>query len=338
MDPLPNSAVPSATSVPPRQLPERGPNRLPFLLLLLLGIIVLAFLPAMMERIEYSRTRGEVRALQEGLPQLDLQIAQQSVLAGVSQSQTQRGTHRHPPRNSTRNRFGWMFDGGPAAIEEQGQASGVIVDADGYILTNFHVIDGASEVSVTLEDGRSFPAEVVGSDPGMDLAVLKINASGLTAATWGDSDKLDVGEMVWAIGNPYGLDQTVTAGIVSAKGRREFEGTKPIQEFLQTDVAINPGSSGGPLVDVRGDVVGINSAIFGRTYQGISFAIPSNLAKRVYAEIAEKRQSDSGFPRSWPSSRSRRKMPTVLHFPRNSTRWRARGGSQPGNARGKSRH
>jgi serine protease Do len=297
MDPLPNSTVPSATSVPSRQLPERAPNRLPFLLLLLLGIIVLAFLPAMMERIEYSRTRGEVRALQEGLPQLDLKSLSKAfslVYRKVKPSVVHIDTRRE--NQARQNRFGWMFEGGPAAIEELGQASGVIVDADGYILTNFHVIDGASDVSVTLEDGRSFPAEIVGTpDPGMDLAVLKINAAGLTAATWGDSDKLDIGEMVWAIGNPYGLDQTVTAGIVSAKGRRELEGTKPIQEFLQTDVAINPGSSGGPLVDVRGDVVGINSAIFGRTYQGISFAIPSNLAKRVYAEIRANGRVIRGF-------------------------------------------
>ena len=162
MDPLPNSAVPSATSVPPRQLPERGPNRLPFLLLLLLGIIVLAFLPAMMERIEYLRTRGEVRALQEGLPQLDLKSLSKAfslVYRKVKPSVVHIDTRREIPAP---NRFGWMFDGGPAAIEEQGQASGVIVDADGYILTNFHVIDGASEVSVTLEDGRSFPAEVAG--------------------------------------------------------------------------------------------------------------------------------------------------------------------------------
>ncbi len=191
--------------------------------------------------------------MQEGLPQLDLKslskafsLVYRKVKPSVVHIDTRRENQARP------NRFGWMFEGGPSAIEEQGQASGVIVDADGYILTNFHVIDGASDVSVTLEDGRSFPAEIVGTpDPGMDLAVLKINASGLTAATWGDSDKLDVGEMVWAIGNPYGLDQTVTAGIVSAKGRREFEGAKPIQEFLQTDVAINPGSSGGPLVDVQ---------------------------------------------------------------------------------------
>ena len=141
MDPLPNSAVPSATLVPPRQLPERGPNRLPFLLLLLLGIIVLAFLPAMMGYASRILTRGEVRALQEGLPQLDLKslskafsLVYRKVKPSVVHNiHTRREIHQWP------NRFGWMFEGGPSAIEEQGQASGVIVDADGYILTNFHV-------------------------------------------------------------------------------------------------------------------------------------------------------------------------------------------------------
>jgi serine protease Do len=297
MDALPNSTAPSANPSPPRQLPERAPGRLPLLLLLLLGVIVLAFVPTLIERIEYSRTRGEVRALQEALPQLNLKslskafsLVYREVKPSVVHIDTRREIQARP------SRFGWMMnDGGPQAIEETGQASGVIVDAAGYILTNLHVVDDAAEVNVTLEDGRSFPAEIVGSDPGMDLAVLKINASGLTAATWGDSDKLDVGEMVWAIGNPYGLDQTVTAGIVSAKGRRDFDGANAFKEFLQTDVAINPGSSGGPLVDVQGDVVGINSAIFGRTYQGISFAIPSNLARSVYEQIRKNGKVIRGF-------------------------------------------
>ena len=275
---------------------DRPPNRLPYLLLMLLGIIVLAFLPTMMERIQYARTRGEVRAIQEALPQMDLKSVSKAfslVYRKVKPSVVHIDTQREV--KTRQNGFAWMFDGGPAAIQEQGEASGVVVDPDGYILTNLHVIDDANEVNVTLEDGRSFTAEVVGSDPGVDLAVVKINASGLTAATWGDSDKLDVGEMVWAIGNPYGLDQTVTSGIVSAKGRRDFDNRKVFQEFLQTDVAINPGSSGGPLVDVHGDVVGINSAIFGRTYQGISFAIPSNLAREVYDQIRKNGKVIRGF-------------------------------------------
>jgi serine protease Do len=296
MDTLSNSPYPPPAPAPQRQVAERAPNRLPFLLLLLLGIIVLAFLPTMVERIQYARTRGEVRAIQEALPELNLKSVSKAfslVYRKVKPSVVHIDTRREV--KARQNGFGWMFDGGPSSIEEQGEASGVIVDSDGYILTNLHVVDNASDINVTLDDGRSFPAEVVGVDPAMDLAVIKINASGLAAATWGDSDKLDVGEMVWAIGNPYGLDQTVTSGIVSAKGRRDFEGAKALQEFLQTDVAINPGSSGGPLVDVQGDVVGINSAIFGPSYQGISFAIPSNLAKEVYEQIRKNGKVIRGF-------------------------------------------
>src|SRR4029078_6387037 len=156
--------------------------RLPYLLLMLLGIIVLAFLPTMMERIQYARTRGEVRAIQEALPQMDLKSMSKAfslVYRKVKPSVVHIDTQREV--KNRQNGFAWMFDGGPAAIQEQGEASGVVVDPDGYILTNLHVIDDANEVNVTLEDSRSFTAEVVGSDPGVDLAVVKINASGLTA-------------------------------------------------------------------------------------------------------------------------------------------------------------
>src|SRR5262249_23817000 len=155
--------------------------------------------------------------------------------------------------------------------------------------------EDASEINVRLDDGRSFAAEIVGVDPAVDLAVLKINASGLAAAQWGDSDKLEVGEMVWAVGSPYGLDQTITSGIISAKGRHDLGGSTLFQDFLQTDVALNPGNSGGPLVDVNGDVVGINSAIFGRAYQGISFAIPSNLARDIYEKLRKDRKIVRGY-------------------------------------------
>ena len=207
---------------------------------------------------------------------------------------------------------------GPRPFKSKGKPPVLWLIRMAIFCTNLHVIDDANEVNVTLEDGRSFTAEVVGSDPGVDLAVVKINASGLTAATWGDSDKLDVGEMVWAIGNPYGLDQTVTSGIVSAKGRRDFDNRKAFQEFLQTDVAINPGSSGGPLVDVHGDVVGINSAIFGRTYQGISFAIPSNLAREVYDQIRKNGKVIRGFIGVHLEPLTP-EIATMLRFPKDQT-------------------
>ncbi|HTQ38304.1 MAG TPA: trypsin-like peptidase domain-containing protein [Pirellulales bacterium] len=285
MDSFNNPAYSGQAATPQQDRRERPPNRLPWLLLLLLGVIVLAFLPVLLGQIEYARTKKEVQALQESLPELNLKSLSKAfslVYRKVKPSVVHIDTRRE--LRAGRNGFAPFFGGRPNSLEEEGEASGCVVDADGYLLTNLHVVENATEITVTLDDGRTVTAEVVGVDPALDLAVLKIDASGLTPITWGDSDKLDVGEMVWAIGDPFGLDQTITAGIVSAKNRRDL-GNSPLQEFLQTDVPINPGSSGGPLVDVNGDVVGINSAIFGRTYQGISFAIPSNVAKEVYEKI-----------------------------------------------------
>jgi serine protease Do len=285
MDPFNPSPFPPSATPPPKLAPERAPNRLPYLLLLLLGIVVLAFVPALVERIEYSKTRGEVRALREMLPELNLKtlskastLVYRKVKPSVVHIDTVSEVHERD------DAFTAILDRRGRNYEEKSEASGVIVDDAGYIVTNLHVVEGATEITVYLADHRSFPAEVIGVDPGIDLAVLKINASGLIAATWGDSDKLEVGEMVWAIGNPFGLDQTITSGIVSAKDRRGF-GPSVFQEFLQTDVAVNPGNSGGPLVDINGDIVGINTAILGNSFQGISFAVPSNLAREVYDKI-----------------------------------------------------
>jgi serine protease Do len=164
--------------------------------------------------------------------------------------------------------------------------SGVIVSSDGYILTNYHVVKDADEITVLLSDRREFKGKIIGTDPKTDIAVIKIEAEELPAITWGDSDKLRVGEVVLAIGSPYGLDQTVTMGIVSAVGRANV-GIADYEDFIQTDAAINPGNSGGALVTARGELVGINTAIFSRTggYQGIGFAIPSNMAKAVMESL-----------------------------------------------------
>ena len=175
---------------------------------------------------------------------------------------------------------------------ERGTGSGFIVSEDGYILTNNHVVEGADKVVVRLLDRREFTAEVVGSDPNTDVAVLKIDAAGLRPLALGDSDAADVGEWVLAVGNPLGegLTFTVTQGIISAKGR-PLEGLNPstlnISDFIQTDAAINPGNSGGPLVNVRGEVIGINSAIASETgrYEGYGFAIPVNLARHVMEQL-----------------------------------------------------
>jgi serine protease Do len=163
----------------------------------------------------------------------------------------------------------------------------VIVDASGYILTNAHVVDRAGEVMVELGDGSQHRGQIVGIDPGTDLAVLRVQASGLAAASWGDSDALEVGDPVLAVGNPFGLDRTVTAGIISAKGRHAVIENLNYQDFLQTDAAVNPGNSGGPLVDMHARVVGINTAILGPTYQGITFAIPSNMVRGVYDQLVK---------------------------------------------------
>jgi len=160
--------------------------------------------------------------------------------------------------------------------------SGVIVDVKGYILTSNHVIQGADEIKVTLLDKRELKGEVIGSDPLTDIAVIKINADRLSTIRWGDSDKLRVGEIVLAIGSPYGLTGSVTMGIVSAVGRANV-GIANYEDFIQTDAAINPGNSGGALVNENGELVGINAAIFSTSggYQGIGFAVPSNMAKSV---------------------------------------------------------
>jgi serine protease Do len=180
------------------------------------------------------------------------------------------------------------FLNGPGhAFREQDQGSGVIVDAEGYIVTNYHVVSHAEEVIVELSDGRKEKARVIGRDAATDLAVLKIGAANLTAAPWGKSSELEVGDPVLAIGNPFGLSHTVTSGILSATGRHAMVEQISYRNFLQTDAAVNPGNSGGPLVNMKGEVVGINTAIVGPTYQGISFAIPSDMVRQVYDQLKQ---------------------------------------------------
>jgi serine protease Do len=171
---------------------------------------------------------------------------------------------------------------------EQGLGSGVIIGTNGYILTNNHVVDGATDVKVYLHDRREFQAHVVGTDAKTDIAVLKIDANNLPAIPLGDSSKVQVGDLVFAIGDPFGVGQTVTMGIVSAKGRANL-GIEDYEDFIQTDAPINPGNSGGALIDARGELIGINTAILSRSggSQGIGFAIPVNLARHDMNEIVE---------------------------------------------------
>ncbi len=184
----------------------------------------------------------------------------------------------------------------PQKREETSLGSGVIVNEHGFILTNNHVIDGAEEIRVTLRDGRTTEAKVIGKDTEADLAVLKVELEDLPIITLGKSDALRVGDVVLAIGNPFGVGQTVTQGIVSATGRSEL-GINTFENFIQTDAAINPGNSGGALITARGELIGINTAIFSQSggSEGIGFAIPVSLAKISMAQIVEKGYVSRGW-------------------------------------------
>ena len=204
---------------------------------------------------------------------------------------------RHPFLNDPifRHFFGDRF--GEESQRRSGLGSGVVVSPEGYILTNFHVIDGADEIEVAHNDGSKYKARVVGSDPESDLAVLRIPADHkLPVIAFGSSDSLRVGDVVLAIGNPFGVGQTVTSGIVSALGRSQL-GINTFENFIQTDAAINPGNSGGALVDANGHLVGINTAIYSQSggSMGIGFAIPVSLAKNVMEQIVK----TGGVTRGW---------------------------------------
>ncbi|HJV65326.1 MAG TPA: DegQ family serine endoprotease [Geomonas sp.] len=194
--------------------------------------------------------------------------------------------HQHPyGMDPFQEYFNKFFDTPRHPYKQKSLGSGFIISDDGYIITNNHVVAGADEIKVKLTDGREFKGELKGRDEKLDLALVKINAKGqLPVAPLGDSDKLEVGEWVMAIGNPFGLAQTVTAGIVSAQGR--VIGSGPYDDFIQTDASINPGNSGGPLFNANGEVIGINTAILAGG-QGIGFAIPVNMAKAILTQLKE---------------------------------------------------
>ena len=187
--------------------------------------------------------------------------------------------------------FGFPQQGAPQQREKVGSGSGVIIRQDGYIVTNNHVIEGATKIEVTLNNNQTYQAALVGTDPATDIALLKIEAEGLPVIPFGDSDKLRLGEWVIAIGSPYDLRSTITAGIVSAKGRSmpNYTGEFKIESFIQTDAAVNPGNSGGALVDKAGNLVGINTAIISQTgsYTGYSFAVPVNIVKKIVFDLMD---------------------------------------------------
>jgi serine protease Do len=237
-----------------------------------------------------------LRMVPVDIPQLFKEVSPAVVNISTTQvMKLNRPRMRHPfgqqdPFDEFFNNF---FGRMPREQKRRSLGSGFIVSSDGYILTNNHVVEKADEVTVTLLDKEEFKAKVVGTDPKIDIALIKIDAKKkLTYVALGDSDKLDVGEWVVAIGNPFGLGHTVTAGIVSAKGR--IIGSGPYDDFIQTDASINPGNSGGPLFNLKGEVVGINTAIV-QGGQGIGFATPIQLAKSVLDQLKEKGKVTRGW-------------------------------------------
>jgi len=269
-----------------------------FLVSLAVLLLLRYFVPYFVEQIQYSLTRGRERAevevaqgALEELPLSSISKAYQLVAKRVGPSVVHIRVTGVVEREAS-DEFDSLFGSRPQRT--RGEGSGVIVDERGFIVTNNHVVAGAAAIEVALSDGRVVDAHVVGADALTDLAVLQTDVNNLIAAEWGNSDELNVGAMVWAVGSPFGLQQSITFGILSAKNRESHAGTI-WQNYLQTDAAVNPGNSGGPLVDSRGQIVGINAAIFGESYQGISFAIPSTIAKGVYEKIRLTGQVERGW-------------------------------------------
>lgn len=242
-------------------------------------------------------TQESVTALQ-ALQEAFVQVAQSVKPAVVNIATTQRPrpsegrrgqpvppSFRHPFREFFGEEFFERFFGGPQPRERSSLGSGVIIDARGYILTNNHVIEQADQIEVRLADKRKFQATVIGKDPKTDLAVIRIEAGDLPVARLGDSSRIRIGEWAIAIGNPFGLSQTVTVGVISAVGRSDV-GITTYEDFIQTDASINPGNSGGPLVNLAGEVIGINTAIVA-SGQGIGFAIPIGMAQQIASRLID---------------------------------------------------
>ncbi len=291
------SAVPSAA----RRV--GAPWQVPPLVWVLVVLLTLMLVPYTAEQLQYYITRGRERAEVEiarqslgDQPLAEISHAFGSIAKLIGPSVVHINTTRRAKLLRSPDEALYPF----GEQEAHDEGSGVIVDADGYIVTNNHVVEGAADIQVKLSDGQIKDARKIGADRLTDVAVLKIDSGGLTAAEWGDSDRLEVGAPVWAVGNPFGLDRSVTFGIVSAKNRRLRDANRNQQpnayeDFLQTDAAVNPGNSGGPLVNIEGKVVGINTAIIGPRYQGISFSIPSSIAQEVYLKLRE----NGHVPRGW---------------------------------------
>lgn len=295
------------TRPPPPPPPPPPPGRPLALFFLLAMLVVVTSAPFLVERVQYASTRGKLRARSDTANEELNELREKAGLVSLADTShvfnlVARKVEPCVVHIDVEQLAGSRPDEivlripGRGAPITQGQGSGFIVDTDGHIVTNRHVIEGATAIRVNLADGRTIDdVAIVGDDELTDLAVLKISASDLSVATWGDSDKLDVGDWVLAVGNPYGLDRTVTSGIVSATQRRKIAQSSSYQDFLQTDAAVNPGNSGGPLVNMFGEVIGVTTAIVGRSYQGISFAIPSEVARRSFDQIIKNGHVERGY-------------------------------------------
>jgi len=296
---VPAGSVP-AGSVPAGSAPTVG-SLLVSTMFSLGGVLILLvclryLLPPMLESSRYSWHRGQLRAEYE-LAGQQLQNVSWEGLSEISQTVTRRVNPsvvhiQVSLKDEDSERLGrWNPDLQGFRVPS-GQGSGIVVSADGYILTNYHVLESNSDIQVYLPDNRTLPAKVVGVDRTTDLALLKVDANGLLPIAWGDSDEVDIGSPVWAIGSPFGLAGSVSFGILSGKHRIDLNAnpqyrgsreriTSRYSDLMQSDVAVNPGNSGGPLVNGRGELIGINTAIVGESYRGVSFSIPSRIAREV---------------------------------------------------------
>ena len=258
-----------------------------------LSIVVLVLVSIVFSSFIYCDSRAIAKQQVIDLSTAISKVAKENIPAVVHIDVIQRKEVVNPFYPFENDPFFRYFFGGPQMPrkfkqELRGLGTGMIMDKDGYILTNNHVVAGANEIKVLLASGERYPAKLIGTDPKTDLAVIKISADKpLPHVTFGDSDKVQVGQWVVAIGHPRGLDQTVTQGIISAKHRRGIMDPSSYQDYLQTDAAINPGNSGGPLLNLQGEVIGVNAAIVTQSggFEGIGFAIPSNMALHIAHEL-----------------------------------------------------
>jgi S1-C subfamily serine protease len=308
--PEPESVTPPVyllTKLPPAESAARATarNQATYSLSKLLWLVTVVavmlgvynLVPRLAEEVNYSLTRGRQRAEYEFARQRLAEAPLEGLSAAyqlVSQKVGPSVVHINVEVKSAGDVAEEAVSRFHKFRDFSGQGSGVIVDPEGYIVTNLHVVRGAEKIQVSLSDGRRVRGKLIGVDDETDIALIKVDAGQLLAADWGDSDRLDVGALVWAVGSPFGLERSVTAGILSAKHRAGMAGT-PYQDFLQTDAAVNPGNSGGPLVDAQGEIIGINTAIVGESYQGISFAVPSSIAHGVYRRLRDQGRVSRGW-------------------------------------------